>query len=143
MVGKIAVLQENNKGFEVVYGIGNNRHLDFAEIVLADTTPNATKTYIYGGHIVEEKCDGYKKVLVFNKELPKDAVEEYILLIVPYAQQLVENKSTRIAGRYYYEAIYELHEGDIIEVSRYYKEKKEKYMVVRAGNELFLIKKNR
>lgn len=146
MSGKMALLRPKDystKGFEVVYEIGDSRNLDFAEIILSDTTPNATTTYIYGGHIVKEQGDGYKQITVFNGKLPKDAVEEYILLIVPYAGQLVAPTSKRIAGRYCYEAIFEMHEGDKIEISKSHIGKREIYIVVKAENELFLIKKNR
>lgn len=148
MVGKIAQLIGNNdNGFEVIYGISDyimiNRYiLGFAEILLGHSTDNETATYIYGGYLVEEKGDGYKQVIIFNKELPKDAVEEYILVIIPYAAQLKTN-SKRIAGRYYYEGIFQMKEGETIEVSKDFTKKKDVYMVVKAENELFLIKKNR
>lgn len=149
MVGKIVQLigSKIDSSFEVIYGmehniIANRCILNFAEILLGNNTPNATTTYIYGGHIVEEHGDGYKQVMIFNEELPKDAIEEYILLVIPYASQLVTN-AKRVAGRYYYEGIFEMKEGDIVEISKDFTGKRQIYMVVKAGNELFLIKKNR
>lgn len=149
MVGKIVqLLGKKNSGFEVVYGIDNNiidnRYLlDFGEIVLGNNEPNATATYIYGGQIVEEQGDGYKKVVIFNKELPKEAIEDYLLVIIPYAAQLAKTGGTRIAGRYYYEAILEMRNGDTVEVSKSFSGEREIYMAVQAGNEMFLLKKNR
>lgn len=149
MVGKIVQLigSKVDSSFEVIYGIEDNiianRYiLNFAEILLENTTHNATTTYIYGGHLVEERGDAYKQVMIFNEELPKDAIEEYLLLVVPYASQLVTN-AKRVAGRYYYEGIFEMKEGDIVEISKDFTGKRQIYMVVKAGNELFLIKKNR
>lgn len=149
MVGKVVqLLGKKNDGFKVVYGIDDNivenRYLlNFGEIVLGNNKPNATATYIYGGHLVEEQEDGYKKVVIFNKELPKDAIEEYLLVVIPYAGQLVTLGGKRIAGRYYYEAILEMHKGDIVEVSKSFSGEREIYIAVQAGNEMFLIKKHR
>lgn len=149
MVGKIVQLigSKVDSSFKVIYGIEDysiaNRYLlSFGEILLGNTATNATTTYIYGGHLVKEQADGYKQVIIFNEELPKDAIEEYLLLVIPYASQLV-TKTKRVAGRYYYEGIFEMKEGDIVEVSKDFAGKRQIYMVVKAGNELFLIKKNR
>lgn len=150
MVGKIVQLlgKQMQDGFEVIYGIDDQINesrsypLGFGEVKLGNIAPNVTTTYIYGGHIVNDGEDGFKEVIIFNGELPHDAKEEYIVAIIPYAGQLTTN-AKRIAGRYYYEAILEMHVGDTVEVSKSLAGEKEVYMVVEAGNELFLIKKNR
>lgn len=149
MFGKIVQLRgkEAQAGYEVVYGIKDcitlNRYsLSFGEIVLGNNIPNGTATYIHGGHIAKEYGEGYQKVMIFNGVLPKDGIEEYLLVIIPYASQL-KTDSKRVAGRYYYEAILEMHNGDTVEVSKNSAGKREVYMAVQAGNEMFLIKKER
>lgn len=104
--------------------------------------PDVTKTYIYGGHLVKEKADGFKEVLIFNGELSEEDKEEYLLVIIPDAIQLKTN-SKRIAGRYHDEAILEMYAGDTVEVSKSFNGKGDVYMAVKAGNEMFLIKKSR
>lgn len=146
MFGKIAQLRgkEAQAGYEVVYGIDNpiagRYSLAFGSISFGNMY--ATTTYIYGGHIVEEKSDGYKDILIFNGELTSSDTEEYLLVIIPYASQL-KTDSKKIAGRYYHEAILEMHNGDTVEVSKNSFGKREVYMAVQAGNEVFLIKKER
>lgn len=146
MFGKIVQLRgrKAQAGYEVVYGIDSSidgRYgLAFGNISFGDVS--ATTTYIYGGHTIEEKSDGYKNILIFNGELESNDIEEYLLVIIPYASQL-KTSAKRIAGRYYYEAILEMHNGDTVEVSKNSVGKREVYMAVQAGNEIFLIKKER
>lgn len=153
MFGKVVQLVENefDKGFKVIYGIHTivfksvYRYLvNFAEIVFAKCTSGATRTYIYGGHNVQDNGDGFKKITVYNDFLKKNDKEEYLLVIVPHANHLKTN-ATRIAGRYPCEAILEMHAGDTVEVSKTYNgyENLHVFMVVEAGNELFLIEKTR
>ena len=63
-----------------------------------------------------------------------------LFVIIPYATRIVSN-SKKIAGIYSTEAILEMHEGDIVELSKGVGF--ETYMAVRAGNELLLVKKTR
>ncbi len=146
MFGKVVQLKgkEAQAGYEVVYGIDKpivgRYSLAFGNISFGNTC--VTTTYIYGGHTIEEKTDGYKDILIFNGELDSGDTEEYLLVIIPYASQL-KTDSKRIAGRYYYEAILEMHNGDTVEVSKNSVGKREVYMAVQTGNEMFLIKKER
>lgn len=146
MFGKLVQLRgkKAQADYEVVYGIDNRiagRYgLAFGNISFGDMS--ATTTYIYGGHIVEEKTDGYKDVLIFNGELESSDKEEYLLVIIPYAAQL-KTDSKRVAGRYYYEAILEMNNGETVEVSKNLDGKRKVYMAIQAGNEMFLIKKER
>lgn len=151
MIGKIVQLlgKTASEGFEVVYGINedsliNGRYaLNFGEISLGNIDINATKTYIYGGHIVREKGDGFKSILVFNGDIDDEEKEEYLLLIIPSgAFQLVTN-AKRIAGRYPYEGIFAMYPGDKVEVSKSINSSRDVYIAVQAENEMFLIKKNR
>ena len=153
MFGKVVQLLGNefDYGFKVIYGIHSTifkcvyRHnVNFAEIIYAKCTAGASRTYIHGGHHVEDKGDGFKKITVYNGFLEKKDKEEYLLVIIPYANYLKTN-ATRIAGRYPQEAILEMHAGDIVEVSKTYNgyENLHVFMVVEAGNELLLIEKTR
>lgn len=136
-------------GFEMVYGIDgvdfkhSVRHdLSFGEVTFGNMNPDVTKTYIYGGHLVKEKADGFKEVLIFNGELSEEDNEEYLLVIIPYAAQL-KTEAKKIAGRYPHEAILEMYAGDTVEVSKSSNGSRDIYMAVQAGNEMFLIKKSR
>lgn len=57
--------------------------------------------------------------------------------------QQIETSGKKIAGRYPTEAILEMKAGDTLSVNKGGCTKTETYMVVQAGNELFLVKKNR
>lgn len=132
---------------EIVYGINldNNLgryHLNFGTISFANLNPATSKTYIYGGHIVTEKGDGFKDVLIFNGNLSENNNEEYLLVVIPYAAQITTS-GKKIAGRYYNEAILEMFPGDTVKIKHSIHSKSVVYMAVQAGNEMFLIKKNR
>lgn len=150
MIGKIIQLVGGvaSNDFEVVKGIeanqlnANRYLLTFCEIILGTNEPNITTTYIYGGHIVRNKEDNHKEILVFNGELHKEDKEEYLLVIIPFANQLVTN-AKRIAGRYFYEAVLEMRNGDTVEVSKSLEGERTVYMAAQIGNEMFLIKKER
>lgn len=151
MFGKIVQLLgvPARNEFKVVYGIGgvdfkhSVRHqLNFGEVTFGNMNPDVSKTYIYGGHLVNEKADGFKEVMIFNGELSEEDNEEYLLVIIPYAFQLKTN-AKKIAGRYPNEAILEMYAGNTVEVSKSSNGKRDIYMAVKAGNEMFLIKKSR
>ena len=98
-------------------------------------------TYIKGGIAVNlDKIE--HELLVFNGELEADDTETYLLVIVSNALW-VKTNGMKIAGNYENDGAFVLHEGDIIEVSKDTRGRFEKFMVVRAGNELGLFKKNR
>lgn len=158
MLGKIVMLHGApfEEGFRVQYGIERRNYLgvydmEFATLDFEPGSPEMSilerKTYIQGGYKVEDERDGFKKINIYGGDdfilkNGKDLNEEYLLVIIPWARHIVTNLK-RIAGRYYYEAIYEMHAGDTIEVSKSSSGPREVYMAVQAGNEMFLIKKNR
>ena len=99
-------------------------------------------TYICGGHWVDDEKDGFKRVVICNERAPlQDDIEEYLLVIIPWVYKY-EAPEKRIAGRYPEEAILVLKPGETLIL--YDNENvKETFMAVQAGNEIFLIKKNR
>lgn len=134
--------------FETVYGIKETdfqhsiRHeLPFGIISFGNMDPKITKTYIKGGYLINEKKDQFKEILIFNGELSEKDNENYLLVIIPHG--FIETTSKKIAGRYPYESILEMHEGDILKISNSLNSTYHTYMAVKAGNEMFLIKKNR
>ena len=158
MLGKIVMLHgaPMEEGFRVDYGIERRNcfgvydlvfaKLDF-EVCSPEMSLSERKTYIRGGYQVVDERDGFKTIDIYGDDdfilkNCQDLNEEYLFLIVPNALQIVTNMR-RIAGRYYYEAIYGMHAGDTIEVSKSSSGPREVYMAVKAGNEMFLIKKNR
>jgi len=151
MIGKIVQLigKTASEDFEVVYGISeestvNGRYqLNFGEVVLGNLSPDASRTYIYGGHLVNEKDDGFKEIIVFNDNIPGEETEEYLLLIIPSGAFQLKTTAKRIAGRYAHEAVFEMHPGDIVEISKTFNGTRTVYMAVQADYEMFLIKRNR
>lgn len=139
--------------FKTIYGIddidseidaryGTRNDLGFGRVSFAN--PDATKTYISGGHLVEDEGDGFKEVIIFNGELSKEDQEEYLLVIIPRVIGYLKTEAKRVAGRYIHqEGILEMHDGDTVEVSKGDEECTQIYMAVKAGNEMFLIKKSR
>lgn len=153
MFGKVVTLTgvELSSDFNVCYGIHDelfkrfHRHqLAFAELLFSNCAHDATGTYIRSGYWVKEKGDGFKEITVFNGDLEKDDKEEYLLVLIPWANYL-KTTATKIAGRYPTEAILEMRAGDILEVSCWYDARQDVhvYMAVEVGNEMFLIKKTR
>lgn len=138
-------------GFRAVYGINNvefnylishSSIMNSGNVVFANSNPRATKTYINGGYVVKKNANGFKEILIFNGELEKDAEEEFLLVVIPHAGK-IKTKSKKIAGKYPYEAILVMHEGDTLQISKSSSSKVEVFIAVKAGNEMFLIKKSR
>ena len=146
ILGRIARLYGKplEDGFEIEYGLENNKgnyyNFSFAEISFGNINPCVSKTYICGGYTVKEKKFGIKEFVIFNGDLKANENETMLFVIIPYATRIVSN-SKKIAGIYSTEAILEMHEGDIVELSKGVGF--ETYMAVRAGNELLLVKKTR
>ena len=152
MLGKIVQLRgiplEN--GFEVIYGadfnIDREIQLDFAKVIItsAPVLQAANYTYICGGFFAKPKKDGFKDIIIGRipeEDIKEDDVEKYLFVIIPYSSK-INSTARKLAGRYLTEAILEMHAGDTVEVSKP-GGVPETYMVVQAGNELFLIKKKR
>lgn len=162
-IGKIARIKTNFSGddyFRVEYGFkkeeivfGEYTGLKFATIKFCGRfyCPSFKEQYdenvytqICGGHWVEDLEDGFKKVVICNsRELLENEEEEYLLVIIPCVNKY-EAPEKRIAGRYPEEAILVLKPGDeLILYGNNNNNNKEKFMAVKAGNELFLLKKRR
>lgn len=94
---------------------------------------------------LNKQHDGFKDFSVNNLSLEKgpeeNEVEERLWVIIPYSST-IETTAQRIAGRYPTEAILEMKAGDTVKVHKG-SAVPETYMAVQAGNELFLVKKNR
>ncbi|MCI9177428.1 MAG: hypothetical protein HFJ28_02370 [Clostridia bacterium] len=166
MFGKIVQLIGNpqdkslNRSLDIVYGITPNQAnripLNFGEIVLSarpsesqfalfgkDFILSKIYTYIYGGHSITDKGDGFKEIAIFNGLLSVHDVEKYLLVVIPHAPFDFSTTGKKIAGRYPYEGIIELRAGDAIRALRNAYGEFDVFMAVQAGNELFLLKKGR
>lgn len=132
-------------GFKVEYGIEDRYQLGdidlkFATLKLQIGYQNFK--YIYGYTITNE-IDGFKDILINNcKEPKKEDVEEYLFVIIPYSVS-IKTTARKIAGRQFHEAILEMHSGDTVTVTKGDEAIQEVYMAVQAGNEMFLVKKDR
>ena len=155
MLGKIVQLLgvPMEDGFRVVEGVDFDIYgiadLRFAKLI-AYYNPiprknNYKVTYCWGFSLAKQH-DGFKDFSVNNLAL-KDGIpeekdiEQILWVIIPYSDE-IETTAKQIAGRYPEEAILEMKAGDTVVVNKAGAEK-ETYMAVQAGNELFLIKKNR
>lgn len=151
MLGKIVQLRGTplENGFEVIYGADFNFNkeiqLDFAKIcIFPAPIQESNYTYICGGLYVKPKKDGSKDIIIGRmpeEDIKEEDIENYLLVLIPCSSKINSN-ARRIAGRYPTEAILEMHAGDTVEVSKL-GGISETYMAVQAGNELFLVKKNR
>ena len=156
MVGKIVRLLgvPMSEEFEVQYGIPETPKgvfdARFATIKLANLSNSAESgleppfTYIYGGYIVQDLKDAYKEIIICNKQkedIPVSAVEDTLLVIIDFGW--FETSAKKIAGRFEYEGILEMHAGDVIYISKGLNYIKKTFMAVQVGNELILIKKER
>ena len=145
--GKIVILQgiAEHKGFKIVpcgkYMTDGRQTIGFGHISLYCRNTGTSRTYIKGGFAVSP--DPAEQVIsVFNGNLEKDDVETYLLVIVTNALWL-KTDAERVAGAYENEGAFVMCEGETIEVCKDTRGKSETFMVVRAGNELGLFKKNR
>ena len=126
-------------GFELLYGLETNRYeLGFASIC---RLKGGDPTYFKRVYI-DVKEDKRKEINIFDAQLEDEDVEDTLLVIIPHAVQLISS-AKRLAGRYPTEAILAMHVGDTVELSKNCTGRRTVYMVVQAGNELFLVKKNR
>lgn len=153
MLGKIVELSgialEN--GFEVIYGMDmyedGRRDFGFVSIVSGACFSKSRThlNYMYGYSLSKEE-EFFKEYIIEtdtdSTKLPNPELdEEFLWVIIPYSSG-IETNAKRVAGRYPTEAILEMYVGDTVEV-RKAGGTPETYMVVKAGNELFLVKKNR
>ena len=153
MLGKIVMLHgiPMEEGYRVDYGIECNRFgiKDFVFVTFHYEYGSnyARKTYIRGGHHIENERDGFKKITLFGKDSEvfadcKDEKEDYLMVIIPKSMYIA-SKAEKVAGRYPDEGVWVMVEGESIEVSKGAGAPKETYMVVRGGKDLFLVKLSR
>lgn len=153
MLGKIVQLLgvPLKNGFEVVEGVDFCRYgtadLGFATLksLYTPLKNNYKVTYCWE-FCLDKEHDGFKDFLVNNLALkegmPEEKdIEEKLLVVIPYSST-IETTAKKIAGRYPHEAILEMKAEDTVKVSKG-DATPETYMAVQAGNELFLVKKNR
>lgn len=125
--------------FELLYGLEASQYeLNFASVCrLKGQNPIYFKK-VY----IDKKEDMKKEISIFDIQPDEVSIEDTLLVIIPYAGQLVSS-AEKIAGRYPTEGIFVMHAGDTVEVSKSCWGHRIVYMAVQAGNELFLVKKNR
>ena len=152
-LGKIVELSgialEN--GFEVIDGIemceDGRIDLGFGSIVaVAARFSKRTRVKYMYSYFLKSQHDLFKEYFISTEtdpnQLPNsDLHEEFLWVIIPYSSG-IETNAKKVAGRYPTEAILKMYVGDTVEV-RKAGAISETYMVTKAGNELFLVKKNR
>lgn len=153
MLGKLVQLLgvPMEDGFRVVYGLDfcmlGTADCRFVSFRLGHNPLRQDYKVIYCWGIgLPEKDDGFIEYMVNNNLLvdckPEEKeVEERLWVIIPYSSK-IETTAKRIAGRYPEESMLEMQAGDTVTVEKAGAEP-ETYMAVQAGNEMFLIKKNR
>ena len=146
-LGKIVILQgiAEHEGFKIIpcgkYMTGGRNKIGFGHISLYCRNDWTTMDYIKGGFAVSPG-EAEQEIVIFNGELEKDDIETYLLVVVSNALWL-KTDAERVAGKYENEGAFAMHEGETIEVCKDTRGISETFMVVRAGNELGLFKKNR
>jgi len=147
MFGKIVQLR--GIPLEIEYGVTLRQDctVDFGPARLSAVgISDVKKKCIYcGAYVISKLHDSFVDILlpVFDEKYlnPNVDIEDYLLVIIPYASD-IKTTAVKIAGKYPTEAILEMHAGDTIKVC-YAGVNYGTYMAVQAGNEMFLIKKNR
>lgn len=152
MLGKLVQLLgvPMEDGFRVVEGVDfrwdGKVDFDFATLVLLHNPFKEDYKVTYCWEFwLDRQHDGFKDFTVNNLNLgngPEEKeIEERLWVIIPYSSTIVTT-AERIAGRYPTEAILKMKAGDTVKVHKG-SAVPEVYMAVQAGNELFLVKKNR
>ena len=152
MLGKIVELSgiALKNGFEVNYGIDmyedGRRDFGFASIVASTSFPKRTRVNYMYGYTLSKEQDLFKEYIIETDtntaQLPNSEFdEEFLWVIIPYTSGIITN-AQKVAGRNPTEAILQMRVEDTVEV-RKAEGVSETYMVAKAGNELFLVKKNR
>ena len=149
MLGKIVQLLgvPMEDGFRVVEGVEfckfGTADVRFATLILGNNPwKNDYKVTHCWEFTVEKEDDGFKDILVNNLLEPEEKdIEERLLVIIPHFTEF-KTSCKKIAGRYPEEGIIEMKVGDTVTVNKG-GAKPETYMAVQAGNEMFLVKKNR
>ena len=146
MFGKIVQLRgiPLEDGFKVEYGVEVDKYrkvdLRFAMLSVAGHVENYS-TYIWY-YMIDKKHDGFIDFIIQNATgIEERDEEDFLFVIIPHSAK-IETTAKQIAGRYPEEAILEMHAGDTVKVCKGGADP-ETYMAVQAGNELFLVKKNR
>lgn len=147
-LGKIVEISGFNseKGFEIIYGIdineGGKKRYSFCTIIPTGVYMEGTRlTYIYSGYL-KEKPNVYIVSTDSDPKQKPDAKleEEFLWVIIPYSSG-IESNAEKIDGSHPTEAILKMCVGETVTVRK--AGTTETYMVAKAGNELFLVKKNR
>ena len=149
MLGKIVQLLgiPMEDGFRVEEGVDFCKYgiadVHFATLMLGNNPyKNDYKVTHCWEFTVEKEQDGFKEILVNNLLEPEEKdIEERLLVIIPHFTEF-KTSCKKIAGRYPEEGIIEMKVGDTVTVNKI-GAKSETYMAVQAGNEMFLVKKNR
>ena len=151
MLGKIVELSgiKSQDGFEVIDGLEmyEDGRIDFSfgSIVSAEVHKKGTRiTYIYS-YCLRKEQDLKKEYVVStdsdpNEKPSSELEEDFLWVFIPYSSG-IETKAKKVAGIYSTEAILEMKVGETVTVKK--ADAFETYLVVKAGNELFLVKKTR
>ena len=138
--GKVVELvpKQPYNGYQVRYGLSYGKR-SLANVRVYANDGAKSFTYFNDGISAIKETDNGTYIYVNNGELKQNDVEDTLLVIIPYAQQLVTcvEKIHKISHR---EAVLFMHEGDTVELSQSLKVKRSVYTVVRNGKKLFLVK---
>lgn len=152
MLGKIVELSvaPTGNGFEVIDGIemyeNGRKDYGFVSIVSrADLPKRARITYVYS-YLMKKRQGLFKEYIIstdrdINSKPHPVLIEDNIWVIIPYSSG-IESNARKIAGRNHTEGIFEMHAEETVTVRKAGCDP-ETYVVAQAGNELFLVKKNR
>ena len=138
--GKVVELvpKQPSNGYLVRYGLSYGKR----SLVHINVRANdGAKSFTYfndGISAIKKPANGITYVYVNNGDLKHNDVEDTLLVIVPFAQQLV-TAAEKIDQMSQHEAVIFMHEGDTLELSQSPKGKRSIYTAVRDGKKLFLV----
>ena len=154
-LGKIVELLPSGSSFQVMYGIEmteySRKQFSFGAIISKEPVLKKTHvTYMSDEYYLRGAQHDFKEYIIsaydpkgkVHKRMPRPELEEeFLWVVIPYASK-IESDSRKVAGRTEAEGIFEMFAGDTVKVKRT-DCALETYIVAKAGNELFLVKKNR
>ena len=149
MFGKIAFINAipRSTKFEVEYGLPQSCNgiytapnvKIFVKENFRDGSEKKPCISFYGSYEVSGKGDEIKTISIDNtkkEEIPENAYVDTLLVVIKFGW--FETTAKRVAGRYSYDAVLEMHKGDTVTISKGMNYPKQTFEVIESGKELFL-----
>lgn len=132
MAGRIIILSMEDRKLKIDHANSiKEALLDFIRIGFSD--PNS-EVNTYAGYMIKTGKDSFCDMWVENRQLHDGEDEQEIMLFVDWGgDSKIESSTQRIAGRYWYEGVYILKNGDFVKANG------QTFKAVKVDNEMHLI----